>query len=97
MYFGRLERAGEVGGRKGQGRGEEGEEEGGRKGRRTRLVLVFALNLEDVKEVGPRGVDLDQVLVWVGDRIREGGDFEVLWALGSVGIMTSERQRERGC
>jgi hypothetical protein len=29
----------------------------------TRLVLVFALNLQDIKEVGRRGVDLDEVLV----------------------------------
>jgi len=39
---------------------------------RTGLVLVFPLHLEDVEEVGSRGVDLDQVLVGLWDRIREG-------------------------
>ena len=29
----------------------------------TRLVLVFALDLQDIKKVGRRGVDLDEVLV----------------------------------
>jgi hypothetical protein len=38
---------------------------------RTRLVLVFALDLEDVEKVGGRGVHLDQILVRSGDGIRE--------------------------
>lgn len=37
-----------------------------------RLMLVFALDLEDVEEVGAGGVDLNEVFVW---RWAGGGDF----------------------
>ena len=47
----------------------------------TRLVLIFPLHLEDVKKVGPRGVDPDEVLVLLGDRVGEGRDFELLGTL----------------
>lgn len=48
-----------------------------------RLVLVLALDLEQVEEVGPRGVDLDQVFVWGRGGGGEGGDGEIQWALQS--------------
>lgn len=53
----------------------EGREE--RRRELTRLGLVFALDLEDVKEVCGRGVDLDEVLVRARGRVRDGGDGEV--------------------
>lgn len=37
----------------------------------TRLVLVFALDLENVKEVGGGGVDLDEIGVVFGGGIGE--------------------------
>jgi hypothetical protein len=37
----------------------------------TRLVLVFALELEDVEEVGGGGVNLNEVVVVLGDGIRQ--------------------------
>lgn len=49
--------------------------------KRTRLVLVFPLDLEDVEEVCGRGVDLDDILVVLGHRVREVGDLELLGAL----------------
>ncbi len=36
----------------------------------TRLGLVFALSLKNVEEVGCRGVNLDQILIWLWLRIR---------------------------
>jgi len=44
-------------------------------------VLVPALDLEQVEEVGGRGVDLDQVPVRGGGGGGEGGDGEVKRAL----------------
>ena len=44
-------------------------------------MLVFALDLENVKEVGGGGVDLDQVLIVLGRRVRQLGDLELLGAL----------------
>ncbi len=49
--------------------------------RRTRLVLVFPLDLERVEEVGPGGVHLDQVLIGTGDGVREGRNLELARAL----------------
>lgn len=40
-----------------------------REGKLTWLVLVLSLNLQDVEKVGRRGVHLDEVLVFFGDRI----------------------------
>jgi hypothetical protein len=45
-------------------------------------VLVFAADLEQVKEVGGRGVDGDEVFVGFGDGRGEVEDFEVFGALG---------------
>lgn len=36
----------------------------------TRLALVFALDLQDVEEVGGGGVDLDEIVIVLGDGIR---------------------------
>lgn len=41
------------------------------------LVLVFALDLEDIKEIGPGGVDFDQVFIRSWGRSRHSSDFEV--------------------
>ena len=43
-------------------------------------MLVFALNLEKVKEVCAGRVDLDQVLRGMGSWRRKGGHEEVLWS-----------------
>jgi hypothetical protein len=48
------------------------------------LVLVFPTYLEEVEEIGCRSVDLDEVLVWVRNRIWEGGDCEVVRSLEDV-------------
>lgn len=45
-------------------------------------MLVFAADLEEIKEVGCGGVDSDEVLVRGGFWGGEGGDGEVLWSLG---------------
>jgi len=45
------------------------------------LVLVFALNLQDIEKVGRRGVDLDQILVIPGHRIWQIGDLELFGSL----------------
>lgn len=37
----------------------------------TRLVLVLSLYLEDVEEVGGGGVDLDEIFIVFGDRVRQ--------------------------
>lgn len=50
----------------------------------TGLVLVFALDLEDVEEVGCCGVDLNQVVVWSRYGIWEVLDFEFLRTLEEV-------------
>lgn len=47
----------------------------------TRLVLVFPLDLEDVEEVGCRGVHLDQVVARTGHRIWEISNPEFLRTL----------------
>ena len=41
------------------------------------LVLVAAADLEEVEEIGARGVDADGVLVGGGGRVGEGGDGEI--------------------
>ena len=48
---------------------------------RTWLGLVFALDLEDIKEVGGDSVDLYQVLVGLGNWVGELYDFELGWGL----------------
>lgn len=48
---------------------------------RTWLVLVFALDLENVKKVGRGCVDLNQVLVILGSRIGKIGHLELVWSL----------------
>lgn len=51
-------------------------------------MLVLAADLEQVEEVCCRGVDGDEVFVWVGGRRGEGDYFEVVRALeGSVCAM----------
>lgn len=45
------------------------------------LVLVLAADLQQVEEVGCRGVDGNQVLVVLGSRIWKRLDLEVVWAL----------------
>lgn len=47
----------------------------------TRLVLVFALDLENVKEIGRSGVNLNQIFIWFGCGIGELGDFELVGRL----------------
>lgn len=44
-------------------------------------MLVFALDLEDVEEVGASGVDLDQVFVCGGGWSWDFGDLELKGAL----------------
>jgi hypothetical protein len=53
-------------------------------GERTRLVLVFPLDLKNVKEVCRGGVHLDQVLVGGRLGVGELGDFELMGALGGL-------------
>jgi hypothetical protein len=53
----------------------------GRTGGITGLVLVFPLDLEDVKEVGTGGLDLDQVFIWLGYGVGEVGDPELIRSL----------------
>ena len=45
-------------------------------------MLVFAADLEEVEEIGCGGVDGDEVLVFEGGWIGEGGYGEILWSLG---------------
>lgn len=54
--------------------------------RRTGLVLVLPLDLEDVEEVGRRGVDLDEVLVRLWCWLREVFHHELLGALHLVNM-----------
>ena len=49
--------------------------------REGRLVLVLAADLQQVEEVGCRGVDGNQVLIVLGSGIWKRLDFEVVWAL----------------
>lgn len=44
-------------------------------------MLVLAANLEQVEEVGRRGVDGDQVLVVFWCRVWKRLDFEIIWPL----------------
>ena len=53
---------------------------------KRRLGLVFAADLEEVKEVCCRGMNADQVFVRFGDRIWDGCDGEVLRSLIIVSI-----------
>lgn len=55
---------------------------------RTRLVLVFALALEDVEEVGGGGVDLDEVLVGLGHGVWDVGDSELRGVLIKCSVST---------
>lgn len=45
-------------------------------------MLVFAADLEQVEEVGCGGVDGDEVFVWGGGRVGDGGYGQVVGALG---------------
>ena len=36
------------------------------------MVLIFPLDLEDIEEVGPGRIDLDDILVRLGDGVRKG-------------------------
>jgi hypothetical protein len=63
---------------KGDGRGTM---EGGVQKQRTWLVLVFALHLENVKEVGGRRVHPDEVLIVLGHGVWQVGDLELARAL----------------
>jgi hypothetical protein len=47
-------------------------------GRQTRLMLVFSLDLENVEEIGSRGMDLDEILIRGGLGIRELSDLELV-------------------
>jgi hypothetical protein len=44
-------------------------------------VLVLAANLQQIEEVGRRGMNGDQVFVVFWCRVREGLDLEVIWSL----------------
>ena len=48
------------------------------------LVLVFAADLEEVEEVGGRGVDVYNVGWARCDWVWEGGDGEFVWSLEGV-------------
>jgi hypothetical protein len=50
-------------------------------------VLVFAADLEEVEEVGGRGVDGDKVFGGFGGGGGEVEDFEVFGALGTVSLV----------
>ena len=59
-------------------------------------MLVLALDLEDVEEVGRRGVHLDQVLVRLRDRVRELCYLELGGVLGvSLILICSEFMKVR--
>lgn len=47
-------------------------------------MLVLSLDLQDVEEVGRRGVNLDQVLIRLWRRVRKGDNLEVINSLGEV-------------
>lgn len=51
----------------------------------TRLVLILALDLQDVEEVGGRSVDLDQIVMGARLGVRQLGDGELFGALWFVG------------
>lgn len=62
-----------------------------REEKRTWLMLIFALDLEDVEEVGGSSVDLDEVLIGFGGRVGKVRHLELLgrlmvMRLGSVVI-----------
>ena len=63
-------------------------------------MLVYALDLEKVEEVGAGSVDFDEVLVGRGLRCREGGDFELFWSRDVLFYLYSphgeEDEREKG-
>jgi hypothetical protein len=44
-------------------------------------VLVFSANLEEIEEIGGRGVDGNEVLVRFGGRCGQLDDFEILGPL----------------
>lgn len=44
-------------------------------------MLVLAADLQQVEEVGCRGVDGNQVLIVLGGRIWKRLDLEVIWSL----------------
>jgi len=48
-----------------------------------RLVLVFAADLEQIEEVGCRGMDREEVLVRLGGWCGEIDDLEFFWSLGT--------------
>lgn len=52
--------------------------------RQRRLVLVLAADLEQVKEVGGRGVNSNQVLIGLGRRSGQLNDLELFWALDTT-------------
>jgi hypothetical protein len=58
----------------------------GKRGR-TWLKLVFPLDLQEVEKVGCCGMHLDDVLVWLGDGVRQGGYFEVMRTLGEIRLI----------
>jgi len=64
--------------------------EGGRgeREKRTRLVLVLALHLQDVEEVGRRGLDLDEVFVGLGRRVGQVNDLEIRRALRDSNLVS---------
>lgn len=73
--------------RRGRGGGERGDDSGefgAGDPREGRLVLVFPLDLEEVEEVGCRGVDGDLVEGGGGRWGRVGGDGEGGGALGGM-------------
>lgn len=50
-------------------------------------MLVFALNLQNVKEVGCRGVHLDEVLVRCGLRVWQLGHLELVRRLEASSVL----------
>lgn len=62
--------------------------------RKRWLVLVLAADLQQVEEVGCRGVDGDQVLIVFWYRVRKRLDLEVFWSLAmSIGETCDGRRR----
>ena len=49
-------------------------------------MLVLAANLEQIEEVGRRGVDGDQVFVVFWCRIWEGLNLDVIWSLSLLAM-----------
>lgn len=58
----------------------------------TRLVLVFALDLENVEEVGGGSVDLDDIFIWFRPGIGKVRHLELVRSLRTVSDAASTKQ-----